>query len=124
MAVEIVVLIPILVAFMLLIVAFGRYVDMHGDVESVTRDAVRAASLERTYYEGQLAAQAIVDQSLPNDISCSGVYLDGDFVSGGVIAVRLECSVDFSDLGLVGVPGVVDFTKTSSAPIDNLRRTG
>ncbi|MFN0284864.1 MAG: TadE/TadG family type IV pilus assembly protein, partial [Kineosporiaceae bacterium] len=64
MAVEVVILTPVLVAFILLVVAFGRYVTARGDVEAVARDAVRAASLERTAGQARAAANAAVAAGL------------------------------------------------------------
>ncbi len=47
MAVELVVLIPVLIMFVMLFVACGRYVAVQGDMQATARDAVRAASLQR-----------------------------------------------------------------------------
>lgn len=124
MAVELVILTPFLVAVMMLVVAFGKYVDTRGVVEAVARDAVRAASLERTYDEGRDAAQRIVDGTMPNRISCDPVNLDGTFDSGQIITVGLTCHVSYDGLGFIGMPGEVQIVRESSAPIDTLRRTG
>lgn len=123
MAVEIVIVIPLLVALMLLVVAFGRMVDTYGDVEAVSRDAVRAASLERSQAEGVDAMKAIIDASLPSDVECPEVQLNGNFSPGGVITVDMQCEVSYEGLGLIGLPGSVSFERSSSAPIDTWRRT-
>jgi Flp pilus assembly protein TadG len=123
MAVEVVILTPILVAFILLVVAFGRYVSARGDVEAVARDAVRAASLERTASGAQAAADAAVAAGLTRP-GCSGAALSGAFVAGGTITVEVRCTVPMADLGLVGVPGSVTVSGTSAAPLDTYRRTG
>jgi Flp pilus assembly protein TadG len=123
MAVEVVILTPVLVAFVLLVVAFGRYVTARGDVEAVARDAVRAASLERTAGQARAAANAAVAAGLGRG-GCSPAALTGAFVAGGTITVEIECAVPLADLGLVGVPGSVTVTGSSSAPLDVYRRTG
>jgi len=123
MAVEVVILTPVLVAFILLVVAFGRYVTARGDVEAVARDAVRAASLERTAGQARAAANAAVAAGLGRG-GCSPAALTGAFVAGGTITVEVECAVPLADLGLVGVPGSVTVTGSSSAPLDVYRRTG
>jgi len=123
MAVEVVILTPVLVAFILLVVAFGRYVTARGDVEAVARDAVRAASLERTSGQARAAANAAVAAGLGRG-GCSPAALTGAFVAGGTITVEVECAVPLADLGLVGVPGSVTVTGSSSAPLDVYRRTG
>ena len=60
MAVEVVVIAPILVLVLMLVVAFGRYADRKGDVEAIARDAARAATLTRDVYQAQAAANGVV----------------------------------------------------------------
>ena len=43
MAVEVVILAPVLLMFVMLVVAGGRYVGVQGDIEAAARDAARAA---------------------------------------------------------------------------------
>lgn len=123
MAVEIVILTPVLVAFILLVVAFGRYVTIRGDVEAVTRDAARAASLERTAGAAQAAADAAVAAGLSRG-DCTGAALSGAFVAGGTIQVEVTCRIRYDDLGLIGLPGTVAVRGSSAAPLDTYRRTG
>jgi Flp pilus assembly protein TadG len=123
MAAELVVLTPILVGFILLVVGFGRYVTARGDVEAVARDAVRAASLERTSGAAQQAADAALSAAgLPG--TCSGATLSGGFEAGGTISVDVTCRVPMADLGLIGVPGTVTVRGRSAAPLDTYRRIG
>jgi len=124
MAVEIVLLAPVMMAFMMLVVAGGRYVAVRGDIEAASRDAVRAASLERTVGEAQAAATEIAAASLQDAGACQGAELGGDFVSGGMITVTISCDVSYDGLGLIGLPGSKTVTISSSAPIDTYRRTG
>src|SRR5690606_5351278 len=46
MAVELVILAPLLMAFVMLIVLVGRFVTVQGDIDAAARDAARAASLQ------------------------------------------------------------------------------
>ena len=124
MAVEIVLLAPVMVAFLLLVIAFGRYVAVRGEVEAASRDAVRAASMERSSSAAAGVARQTANASLAGRWQCGEVQLGGDFVAGGTITVRLECSVPVSDLGLLGLPGTVSVNGESSAPLDLYRRTG
>lgn len=123
MAVEIVILTPVLMMFVMLIVACGRYVAVQGDIQATARDAVRAASLQRDYTSARAAAGVVVQQSLDEDTTCTGLALSG-FVQGGTARVDLSCSVTYAGLGLIGLPGSVDVDGVSSAPIDVYRRTG
>ncbi len=124
MAVEIVLLAPVMMAFMMLVVAGGRYVAVRGDIEAASRDAVRAASLERTQGAGQAAAVDTAIAALQHPDQCQNAALTGNFVSGGTITVTITCEVSYDGLGLIGLPGSKSVTISSSAPIDLYRRTG
>jgi TadE-like protein len=124
MAIEMVLLAPVMVAFLLLVIAFGRYVAVRGEVEAASRDAVRAASLERDGDAARDSAVQTANASLAGRWQCDEVQLSGDFVAGGTISVHLECSVPLSGLGLIGLPGSVSVDGDSSAPLDLYRRTG
>jgi Flp pilus assembly protein TadG len=126
MAVEIVILAPVMLAFMMLVVAAGRLVAVKGDLEAAARDGARAASLERDVSTAQSRAGAVVTASLDAQTTrCTGTSLGGsDFVSGGFVRVSLDCQVSYAGLGLIGLPGSVSVKATSAAPIDRYRRTG
>lgn len=124
MAVEIVLLAPLMVAFMMLVVAGGRYVAVRGDIEATTRDAVRAATLEKDEGRALAVVADITASSLQDVGACSGPELSGNFVSGGMLTVTISCEVSYDGLGLIGLPGSKTVTISSSAPIDTYRRTG
>ncbi|HEY0620744.1 MAG TPA: TadE family protein [Kribbella sp.] len=124
MAVEIVLLAPVMMAFMMLVVAGGRYVSVRGDIEAASRDAVRAATLERTESAAQAAVVDIATASLQDVGACQTPRLDGLFESGGMLTVTISCEVSYDGLGLIGLPGSKTVTISSSAPIDLYRRTG
>ena len=123
MAVEVVILTPVLMMFVMLIAACGRYVAVQGDIQATARDAVRAASLQRSVDEAHGAATTIVQQSLDADTTCRPLTLSG-FQAGGVVRVDLDCEVSYDGLGLIGLPGSVRVQTMSQAPIDIYRRTG
>lgn len=125
MAVEVVLLTPVLLMFIYLIVAGGRYVSVRGEVEATARDAARAASLERSPAAAQGAADRIVNSSLDSEVSCAGLSFAGTrFVAGGQVSVTLECRVSYDGLGLIGLPGSVAVDGSSVAPLDQYRRFG
>jgi hypothetical protein len=99
-------------------------VAVRGEVEAASRDAVRAASLERDSGAARNAAVQTAGASLAGRWRCEDLLLEGDFVAGGTITVRLNCAVPVSDLGLLGLPGNVSVKGASSAPLDLYRRTG
>lgn len=123
MAVEVVILVPLLFAFVLLIVAGGRLVVRQGEIDSAARDAARAASLARSSGEAQGAAAGAIAASM-GSTSCGSAVDTSDFVAGGNVAVRISCVVPFGDLGLVGLPGSTTVKAESVAPLDRYRRTG
>jgi Flp pilus assembly protein TadG len=124
MAVEVVLLAPVMMAFMLLIVAAGRYVSVRGDIEAASRDAVRAASLETNESAARAIAVDTAIAALQDGSSCQTAALSGEFVAGGMITVTLTCSVSYDGLGLIGLPGSKTLTVSSSAPIDRYKYTG
>ena len=124
MAVEVVILAPVLMAFVLLIVAGGRYVAVKGDMEATARDAARAASLERGYGAAYAAADDVRVRSIDKNTTCQPVDMGGsNFVAGGMVTVRMDCRVSYDGLGLIGLPGSIGVDATSSAPLDCFRRT-
>ncbi|EFQ83076.1 TadE-like protein [Aeromicrobium marinum DSM 15272] len=124
MAIEVVLLVPILVMFLLLVVAAGRYVTVRSDIDSAARDAARAASLERTPAAARAAAQQVAASQLQGYSDCQVARMGGSFVSGGVIDITLECRVSNEGLGLIGLGGSLQISGDASAPIDTYRRTG
>ena len=133
MSFEMVILTPVLVMFMLLVVAGGRYVAVRGDVEAASRDAARAASLERDPGSAAAAAQETASAAL--HWNCRDVQLStgfdgadpltpGGFVAGGVVRVSVTCDIPYNDLGLIGWNKTRQVTGVSYAPLDVYRRTG
>lgn len=122
MAVEMVILVPILFMFILLIVAFGRYVSVKGDIEAAARDAARAASMESSVGEAEAMARRVVDASVDGTSNCRSTNLTGNWAPGGEIQVRLQCTVSYSGLGLIGLPGSTNIEATSAVPLDPFRR--
>lgn len=122
MAVEVVILAPVLLSFVLLIVAFGRYVAIKGDVEAAGRDAARAASLEIDFGAAQSAARAAVATGLEDGVDCGTPQVGGSWEPGGEVTVRVRCRVPYDGLGLIGLPGGVDVETISVAPLDPYRR--
>ncbi|MDQ2689321.1 MAG: pilus assembly protein [Chloroflexota bacterium] len=126
MSVEVVLTVPILVMFTLLVLAGGRYVAVKADIDAAARDAARAASFERSESAARAAAAEAANSSDVDDSfsSCAVASITGNFEAGGVVNVRVRCTVSNDGLGLVGLTGSRNFEATSSAPIDQFRRFG
>lgn len=125
MAIEVVLLIPVLVAVLMLVVGFGRFADRQGDVDAAAREAARAASYERSQPAAYDVAQQAAERALPDGLACEAVSLAGtDFQAGGIVQVTVSCEVSFSELGWLGLPGSANLQGQSAAPLDEWRRTG
>lgn len=124
MAVEVVLLTPILLLFLLLVVAGGRYVSVQADIEAAARDAARAASYARSYDEAESAANGVATAALDTFAQCRVDRLGGNFEAGGLVEVTLDCDVPNDGLGLLGLGGSLSMKATGSAPLDSYRRIG
>jgi hypothetical protein len=122
MAIEVVVLIPVLFMFTLFVVAGGRYVSARADADSTARDAARAASQAHTRADAEDAVRTAIAEGLRSTRNCQPTGLSGDFVSGGTAIVHLDCSVSYKDLGLL-VGGAIAVDAEGHAPIDTYRST-
>ena len=123
MAVEVVLMIPILFMFTLLVVAGGRYVSVRADIEAAARDAARAASFERSYEDAASAASSVATSALDGFANCEVDDLGGEFEAGGVVEVTLRCDIPNDGLGLIGLNGSLPVSASASAPLDTYRRT-
>jgi len=122
MAVEIVILTPVLFMFAMLVVAGGRYVGVEGDIEAAARDAARAASLETSSGAARSAASAVITQSL-EDMTCPQIDVNtGSWGPDGSVTVTLHCEVPYDGLGLIGLPGSTDIDATSTVRLDPYRK--
>ncbi|MFD5791873.1 TadE/TadG family type IV pilus assembly protein [Streptomyces sp. NPDC127037] len=128
-AMETAILAPVMIALILLMIAFGRVTDADGAVDSAARAAARAASLERDANSAQAQAQAAADRSLQGEgITCStsSVVVDTggyalDLGTEANVTATVACTASLSDIGLPGLPGAKTLTSSWSSPIDTYR---
>ncbi|MBD0742956.1 TadE/TadG family type IV pilus assembly protein [Streptomyces sp. CBMA152] len=128
-AVETAVLAPVIIALILLMIAFGRVTDASGAVDSAARAAARAASLERDAASAQAQAEAAATRSLDGDgITCrtSSVEVDtsGYSLAVGVdatVTASISCTAPLSDIGLPGLPGSKTLHASWTSPLDTYR---
>jgi hypothetical protein len=120
-AIELVITAPVMILFILVLVAFGQMVDARGTLDGAARDAARAGTLQRdarsAHQQAQLAAEADTGHI------CDGrprVRALGSFAPGGLYTVRVTCTVrGLSSLGLsIGRT----MTAQATSPIDPYRR--
>ena len=121
MAVEMVLVAPVLMAFVLFVVMCGRYVAVRGDIDAAARDAARAASLQTSWSQARLAARSTVTQSLDSQTTCAAPAITGPWEPGSTITVELTCKVSYQGLGLLGVPGEATVKSSARVPLDPYR---
>jgi hypothetical protein len=127
MSLEIVILSPILLMFVLFVVGVGRYEDAQSQVDGYARDAARAASTGRTSDQALALARAAVKTDVEGGGSwCGKTYQvdpasgGWDFRAGGTVAIEVRCPVSLGDvmfLGMFSAKGVT-LTSTAYSPID------
>ncbi|MEU3370909.1 TadE/TadG family type IV pilus assembly protein [Streptomyces sp. NPDC006660] len=120
--IEVVVLAPVMILFILVLVAFGQLVDGRGAVDSAARDAARAGSIQKDHGVALSEAQAAADADLAD--VCSGPvsvrqtsagWTDADFFT-----VEVSCRV--RGLSMLGLDIPKTLTGTSTSPLDPFKR--
>ena len=124
---ELVLVTPVAIALLCLVALVGRTASAREQVDEASRDAARAASLERDPFSATSAADASAAQSLTTagfDCTATRISVDtADFTPGGQVSVRIECDVPLSDLGLIGVSGVRTVESSAVSVVDTYRGT-
>ena len=112
---------------LLFIVFAGRMASSRGRVINASRDAARAASIERSPSAARAAAQDAAEATLADkDVTCVGLDVEtdiSDFAPGGSVTVTITCDLDLGDLSLLAIPGQRTFESTSVEVIDTFRGT-
>ena len=122
--VEVVLITPLLVVLLLFVVQLGRFAVARTDLDGASRDAARAASLARTLPGAQSAAREAAEAALATrDVTCHNldVALDAEFSPGGWVAAEVVCTVDLSQLSLLGVPGSKVMSSRFVSPLERHR---
>jgi Flp pilus assembly protein TadG len=120
--IEVVVLAPVLMLFILVLVGFGLLVDARGALDGAARDAARAGSLQRDESSAMGQAQVAADVDLGS--TCSGPVrvrqMSAGFRAGGLFTVEVSCRV--RGLAMLGLNIGTQLTGRSTAPLDPYRR--
>ncbi|WP_223268029.1 TadE/TadG family type IV pilus assembly protein [Streptosporangium nondiastaticum] len=119
--IEVVILAPVMILFILVLVAFGQMVDGRGAVDGAARDAARAGSIQHAYPVAMSEARKAAEADL-EDV-CTGpvtVRMTSEFRPGGFFTVEVSCEV--RGLAMLGLDIGKTMTGHSSSPIDPYRR--
>ena len=122
-AVEVVLLAPLLMFFILMLVAFGQQVNGRSAVDGAARDAARAGSLERTEAMARLRATEVVRDQL-EDICVNDtvqVQTNNQVGPGDLYQVTVSCRIRVLDM--LWLPAARDVEGISASPVDPYRRS-
>lgn len=128
MSLEMVLVTPIFVAFLLFLAGAGRMVDAQSQMDGAARDAVRAASIARSAASARNLAAETAAAGLNETEWCSGGPTVQTDVSawgpGGRVGVTISCDVDLGDLSFIGLPGSKRLQGHAIAPVDTFTFRG
>ncbi|MER5973392.1 TadE/TadG family type IV pilus assembly protein [Streptomyces sp. NPDC002055] len=120
--VEVVILAPVMILFILVLVAFGQLVDGRGAVDGAARDAARAGSIQKDPGLAMSEARKAAESDLA-DVCAGGVTVrktSAGFKAGGFFTVEVSCQV--RGLDMLGLDIPTKLTGTSTSPLDRYRR--
>jgi Flp pilus assembly protein TadG len=124
LTVELVVLTPVIVVFLLVALAFGRYALAKEQLVGAARAAADAVAIAGSAPQAQQAGSAAAMPVLQSDHSCTDPTVSvaaSSFSPGGQVQVSVSCHVAFSDLLIPGFPGSVTVQAGQVATIDPYR---
>uniref|UniRef100_A0AAU2V454 Pilus assembly protein n=1 Tax=Streptomyces sp. NBC_00003 TaxID=2903608 RepID=A0AAU2V454_9ACTN len=120
--IEVVILAPVMILFLLVLVAFGQLVDGRGAVDSAARDAARAGSIQKDHgtalSEAKVAAEADLADVCSGPVSVrqtSAGWADAEFFT-----VEVSCRI--RGLAMLGLDVPTTLTGTSTSPLDPFKR--
>ena len=124
-AIELVLVVPLLLLFVLVAVAFGRLADVRLQVNDAASQAARAASIARDPGTASAVARRTAMASLAgHHLTCQPVVVAVDtsaFRPGGAVTARITCTVSLADLAPLPLPGAQTVQTAASSPIDVYR---
>jgi len=125
MALELAVLAPILLILFMFLLACGRYFQTSSLLESAARDGARSASQARSLGEAQGRVDEAVNRTMSQAFKSCKETASGsittEFAAGTPLSVEVTCTIDYRDLGLLGIGGDTKITKRFSSSVDPYR---
>jgi Flp pilus assembly protein TadG len=125
MALEMAILAPVLLVLFMFLLACGRYFQTSSLLESAARDGARSASQSRSLAEAQGRVDEAVSSTMSQAVkSCqetaSGTITTA-FTAGTPLSVEVTCTINYRDLGLLGLGGDTTITKRFTSSLDPYR---
>lgn len=126
-ALELVLLTPLLLLMLLFVVALGRTVSARLEVDGAAAQAARAASIARDPTTAAAMATQAATTALGSDgVTCGNLTVStdtADFAPGGQVEVTVTCHVHLADLVGLRLPSTETLSSTASSVIDTYRAT-
>jgi Flp pilus assembly protein TadG len=121
--VEVVILAPVMILFILVLVAFGQLVDGRGAIDGAARDAARAGSIQKDHATAMSEARKAAEADLAD--VCSGPVTVNQTSAGFEAATffTVEVSCEVRGLAMLGLDVPTTLTASFSSPLDPFRRT-
>ncbi|WP_328994618.1 pilus assembly protein [Kribbella sp. NBC_01245] len=125
MALELAILAPIMLMLFMFLMACGRYYQTASLLENAAREGARAASQARSSDDAEIRLNDAVDRAAGQAFrSCadtaSGSITSG-FEPGETLTVEVTCTIDYRDLGLLGLSGDTTVSRQFSSSVDPYR---
>ncbi|MFJ3442672.1 TadE/TadG family type IV pilus assembly protein [Streptomyces sp. NPDC086081] len=121
--VEVVILAPVMILFILVLVAFGQLVEGRGALDGAARDAARAGSIQKNHALAMAEAKKAAEADLAD--VCSGpvsvVQTSRGFEPDTIFTVEVSCQV--RGLAMLGLDVPTRLTASFSSPLDPFRRS-
>ncbi|MGW5133197.1 TadE/TadG family type IV pilus assembly protein [Streptomyces sp. NPDC004135] len=121
--VEVVILAPVMILFILVLVAFGQLVDGRGALDGAARDAARAGSIQKNHALAMAEARKAAEADLAD--VCSGpvtvVQTSQGFEPDTIFTVEVSCQV--RGLAMLGLDIPTRLSASFSSPLDPFRRS-
>ncbi|WP_309096513.1 TadE/TadG family type IV pilus assembly protein [Streptomyces sp.] len=121
--VEVVILAPVMILFILVLVAFGQLVEGRGALDGAARDAARAGSIQKNHALAMAEAKKAAEANLAD--VCSGpvsvVQTSQGFEPDTIFTVEVSCRV--RGLAMLGLDVPTRLTASFSSPLDPFRRS-
>jgi len=124
LAVELVLLTPVLVLFVVIVVALGRFELGREEVAAAAAAGAAAAAVAPSAGQAAAAATAAASPALSAVHSCldpSVAVAGAPFRAGADLRVTVTCYVDDSDLGIPGLAGRTTVVAVQQVPLDPYR---
>ncbi|WP_230536095.1 pilus assembly protein [Streptomyces albidoflavus] len=121
--IEVVILAPVMILFILVLVAFGQLVDGRGALDGAARDAARAGSIQKDHGTALAEARRAAEANLA-DVCAGPVSVrqtSAGFEPDTLFTVEVSCQI--RGLAMIGVNVPTTLTASFSSPLDPFRRT-